>query len=176
MAKLRKGCSYRRLERPYTRRSKFRAKSFIRASPVCKVVRFDMGDPRKKFEYTVNLVSKEGVQIRHNALESARQASNRHLEESCGKTGFFLKLRPYPHHVLRENPLASGAGADRMSTGMQKSFGKAIGIAAQVHPGQIIFSACVDKQYLDVAKKALKKASYKMPVRTIIEVAQNPKQ
>jgi large subunit ribosomal protein L10e len=168
MAKLRKGCAYRRLERPYTRKSKYKAKSFIRASPVCKVVRFDMGDLKRKFGYSIDLISKEGVQIRHNALESSRMAANRHLEEKCGKLGFNMKLRAYPHHVLRENPLASGAGADRMSTGMQKSFGKAIGIAAQIHPGQTIFRVQVDKQHVDAAKQAMKKASYKMPVRTSI--------
>jgi large subunit ribosomal protein L10e len=173
MAKLRKGCSYRRLERPYTRRSKYKAKSYIRTSPASKVVRFDMGDPKKSFGYTVDLVSKEGLQIRHNALESARMASNRHLEEKCGKTGFFMKLKSYPHHVLRENPLASGAGADRMSTGMQKSFGKAIGIAARIYPGQAIFTVQVDKQHVDSAKLALKKASYKMPVRTLIVARPN---
>ena len=43
MAKLRKGVSYRHFERPYTRKSKFRNKSFIKSVPVCKVVRFDMG-------------------------------------------------------------------------------------------------------------------------------------
>jgi len=173
MAKLRKGCSYRRLERPYTRRSKYKAKSFIRTSPASKVVRYDMGDAKRSFGYTVELVSKEGVQIRHNALESARMTSNRHLEEKCGKLGFYMKLKSYPHHVLRENPLASGAGADRMSTGMQKSFGKAIGIAAQVRPGQAVFSVQVDKQNVEFAKQALKKANYKLPLRALIVAKPN---
>ena len=46
--------------------------------------------------------------------------------------GYFFQLRIYPHHILRENPLAAGAGADRMSTGMKCAFGKPISVAARV--------------------------------------------
>ncbi len=64
MARLRKFAAYRKVERPYTRISKFRKKSFIRASPNLKIVRFEMGDPRKKFNYTLELVSKTDLQGR----------------------------------------------------------------------------------------------------------------
>ena len=42
MAKLRKFSAYRRIERPYTRKSKYRKKSFIRATPTNKIIRFDI--------------------------------------------------------------------------------------------------------------------------------------
>ena len=164
MAKLRKFSAYRRREsRPYTRKSKYREKSFIRASPTCKVIRFDMGNLTSKFEYAVHLSVNSSLQIRHNALESARLTSNRTLEKSLGKSGFYLKLRKYPHHFLRENPLASGAGADRMSTGMKCAFGKIVGMAAQFRPGDRIFSAYVNSSALNVAKSAMNKASKKLP-------------
>ncbi len=164
MAKLRKFSAYRRREsRPYTRKSKYREKSFIRASPTCKVIRFDMGNLRDSFEYAVHLSVNSSLQIRHNALESARLTSNRTLEKSLGKSGFYLKLRKYPHHFLRENPLASGAGADRMSTGMKCAFGKIVGMAAQFKPGDRIFSAYVNSSALSVAKSAMNKASKKLP-------------
>ena len=131
MAKLRKFSGYKTIERPYTRKSKYRAKSYVRASPNHKIVRFDMGNPKKTYPVEVQLKVKEPIQIRHNAIESARQSSNRVLEKLLGKTEYHMKIRKYPHHFLRENPLASGAGADRMSTGMKKSFGKVIGSAAQ---------------------------------------------
>jgi large subunit ribosomal protein L10e len=163
MARLRKGCAYRRLERPYTRRSKYKKLSFIRATPASKIVRYDIGNLTRKFERSVDLVSKDSIQIRHNAIESGRLTATRYLEKSLGKLGFKLKIRIYPHHILRENPLASGAGADRMSTGMQKSFGKPIGSAAQVREGQVLFTATVDSAGVEAAKQALKRASYKMP-------------
>jgi large subunit ribosomal protein L10e len=173
MAKLRKGVSYRKIERPYTRISKYREKSFIRTARNIRVVRFEMGETNRKFGYTLNLRSKADLQIRHNAIEAARQSSNRLLEKVLGKTGYFMKIRIYPHHVLRENPLASGAGADRMSTGMQKSFGKPIGFAAQVREGKTLVSLSVDKQNLETAKKALKRFAHKVPCRTTIETVTN---
>ncbi len=173
MAKLRKAVAYRKLERPYTRKSKYRDKTFIRAAPASRVVAFDMGDIKKKYEYTLDLISKDSLQIRHNALEAARMTSNRALEKELGKTGFHFKIRVYPHHVLRENPIAAGAGADRFSTGMQKSFGKPIGLAAQVKKGQKIFSISVNKNAVELAKKALTKAKKKFPCSCMIVVNKN---
>jgi len=163
MAKARKGCAYRNLERPYTRKSKYKKLQYVRAAPTSKVVRYEAGNMQKEFPAEVLLITKSALQIRHNAIESARLSANRYLEKNLGKQGFCLRIRIYPHHILRENPLASGAGADRMSTGMKKSFGKAIGIAAQVKTGQTLFSASVDKENIGIAKIALKRASYSLP-------------
>lgn len=163
MAKIRKFCAYRRLERPYTRVSKYRNKSFVRAKPVNKIVRYNMGDSKREFTYTLSLVSKGDLNIRHNALESARLVTNRVLETETGKGNYYFHLKLYPHHILRENPLASGAGADRMSTGMKKSFGKSIGRAARVRKGQTVFELKVEKNHLNAARKALRRAYTKLP-------------
>jgi large subunit ribosomal protein L10e len=173
MARLRKAVSYRRLERPYTRISKFNELSYVRGRPVSKVVHYNMGDLKARFEYSLFLKSTADLQIRDSAIESARQTSNRFLEEKLGKTGYRVTIRMYPHHVLRENPLASGAGADRMSTGMARSFGKPIGIAAQIHKGQVMFQVDVNKANLDVAKKALTRAKCKLPCSCLIQVQDN---
>ncbi|MBN1385844.1 50S ribosomal protein L16 [Candidatus Woesearchaeota archaeon] len=170
MARIRKFCAYRRLERPYTRKSKYREKSYVRASPVCKVVRFHMGNLQKKFPFSLRLISKSSLQIRDNAIESARQISNKALEKKLGKTGFQMIIKVYPHHILRENPLAAGAGADRMSTGMAHSFGKAIGIAARVKKGQTLIHVFVEKDHVPVAKQALKLAGSKLPCSTSIVI------
>ncbi len=172
MAKVRKFVAYRKLERPYTRHSKFKNKSFVRAKPVCRVVRYDMGTDRK-FEYTLNLRSKSALQIRDLAIESARQATNRHLEKRLTKNNYKLKIMIVPHHILRENPLAAGAGADRMSTGMAHSFGKPIGVAAQVRKGQKLVSISVDAPHLQLAKEIINKAKYKLPCSCTIEVVKN---
>ena len=172
MAKLRKFVAYRRLERPYTRTSKFKAKSYIRMSTNVKVVRFDTGDASKTFGWTLNLLSKSALQIRANALESARQTSNKLLESHLGLNGFHLKVKVYPHHVLREHALASGAGADRFSSGMAHSFGKPMGVAARVKKEQVIFQVSVDKQNLAIARQALERASKKLPCSCTIQVVE----
>ncbi len=91
------------------------------------------------------------------------------MEKTAGVNNYYMKVRVFPHHILRENPLAAGAGADRMSMGMSLSFGKPISAAARVHEGQIIIELRVDKQYIDTAKKALQRASYKLPCSYQIE-------
>ena len=142
-------------------------------SPNIKVIGFEMGSPKKKFEYTLNLISKSDLQIRDNALESAKQTSNKVLEATLGLSGYHMKLKPYPHHVLRENPLASGAGADRFSTGMQRAFGKPLGNAAQIKKGSTIFQLSVDKNNIPLAKQALTRASKKLPCSCTIQVIEN---
>lgn len=173
MARIRKGNAYRKIERPYTRKSKYKAHNFVRAQPSSKIIRYVMGNCKKKFDTTVNLITTESIQLRHNSIESARQTCNRFLEENFGKDGYHYVIRMYPHHILRENPLAAGAGADRMSTGMKHSFGKSISIAAQVFAGKTIMCVDVPESGIVKARRALKKASYKMACRTKIEVVKH---
>ena len=165
--------AYRNPERPYTRFSKFKRLSFVKAKPVNRVVRYQMGSPKKKFEYSVDLLAKVPLQIRDMALESARLTSNRMLEGQLGKGSYKMQIHTIPHHILRENPIAAGAGADRMSTGMKMSFGKPIGLAAQIKKGQKVISINVNKQHLDVARKAAKRASHKLPCSYLITVTEN---
>lgn len=164
--------AWRKLERPYTRKSKFRKKAYVRAVPNNKVVKYVMGNQIKKFDYSLELQSKADIQLRHNCLESARKTANKRLETGA-PANYLLRLRVYPHHVLRNNPLAAGAGADRMSTGMAHSFGKAVGIAARVRKGQAVFDVQVNKDKLTVAKEALNRARKKMPCNFAIVVTEN---
>ncbi len=163
MARLRKFVAYRNLERPYTRKSKYKTQNFVRAFPNINIVRFEYGDKKKNYDVHLYLKSKEALQIRHQALEATRMTINRFLEKNIGKNQYFFRVRPYPHHVLRENPLASGAGADRMSTGMKKSFGKPIGAAARIREGQIILDVYAGKNHTDKIKTALKRCAKKLP-------------
>ncbi|HII17618.1 TPA: 50S ribosomal protein L16 [Candidatus Woesearchaeota archaeon] len=175
MARLRKAISYRRLERPHTRVSKFTAKSFVKTTHNTKISSFNMGNPQKDFPYAVTLRTKADLQIRDNAMNSAREASNRIMEKTIGAGNYYLRVNCYPHHILRENPLASGAGADRFSTGMAKSFGKPIGQAVRAKKGKGLFTIFVEKQNLELAKKALHRASGKLPCSCGIEVTDNPR-
>lgn len=171
MARLRKFTCYRKLERPYTRKSKYRRKSFVRGAPVCRIVRFRTGNVKGGFSHRLDLVSKEGIQVRDNAIESARITATRTLEKALGKIGFKIIIRTYPHHVLREHALASGAGADRFSSGMAHSFGKPIGNAVQLKKGQTLLSVHVDEKNLKLGREALRKANCKLPRKfsTVVE-------
>jgi large subunit ribosomal protein L10e len=163
---LRPARCYRKLHRAFTRQSKRKPKkSYIKGVPKPKISAFEMGAAKKKFSKVVYLVSKAAVQIRHNALESARVSVNQRLEKIFGKEkAFFFKIRIYPHHVLRENALATGAGADRFQQGMRASFGKPSSTAARVKANQKLMEIRVNEKNLTSAKLALKQANYKLPV------------
>ena len=126
---------------------------------------FEMGNKSKagEFDGKMVLVSCSDLQIRSLAIDAARTAINRRLEKKVGKENYYLKIRIYPHHILRENPLASGAGADRMSTGMQKAFGKTIGRAARVKKGAELFEVRSSKTNYPVMKEALRLGAHKLP-------------
>jgi len=170
---LRKGHCYTPLKRAYTRKSKVRTKNYIKAIPPSKIVKFVMGDSAgyfaKKFPFKVRLVSNEGIQLRDNALESARQLLHRHLEDKF-KGNYYFIVSAYPHHILRENKMLTGAGADRMQTGMAKSFGKAMGIAAQVHPGSAIFTIACSKENVPAVRGMIFQIKTKLPGNKSITV------
>jgi len=152
---------------PYTR------KKFVGGFPPPKITKFTMGDTKPKFEYEAKLIALEKAQIRDNALEAARIATNRYLENKLSKN-YCLRIRPYPHAILRENKMIFGAHADRISDGMRRSFGKPIGSAARVKSKQVILTVNVNADGIQAAKEALKRGGAKLPIpcRIIIEKAQ----
>ncbi|MCK4335286.1 MAG: 50S ribosomal protein L16 [Candidatus Aenigmarchaeota archaeon] len=168
---LRPARCYRRLERPNTRISKRKPRrSYVKGVPALKIHRFETGKPKPHFTLRMFLVSKNPVQIRHNALEAGRVALSKSLAKLVGEDTYFLKVLIYPHHVLRENPLATGAGADRFQTGMRKSFGRPVSAAARVRSGQRIIEIRIPPGQENSGKKALKIASSKMPTACSIEI------
>jgi len=161
---LRPGRCYKRVKRPYTRISQRRPrKSYVKGVPGSKIVKFETGDPKGEFGSELVLKSLDRLQIRHNALESARTNANKYLMKHLGRDGYFLKVLVYPHHVMRENALATGAGADRLQEGMRRSFGKPIGFAAQVKKNQNILLVRIPDGKEDVGHEALRRAGDKLP-------------
>ncbi len=150
-------------QQAYTRTArKVMKKAFITGVPGSKIHIFNMGNIHGEYDLELALVSGELKQLRHNCLEAMRIAINQVLSKTT-KGGYYFKVRLYPHHVLRENPLASGAGADRFQSGMAKAFGKPIGRAARIKPGQKLCSVYIKKDDLNIAKKALKRGMMKLP-------------
>jgi len=140
---LRKASAYsKRYARPYTRVSKKRGKSYIKTVPNAKIVKFKMGDIKGfdngEYPIQIHVLSKENCQLRDNGIEAVRQYFNRFLQLKVGKE-FYLEVKVHPHHILRENKMLTGAGADRMQTGMSRAFGKTMGRAALVNVGQTLY-------------------------------------
>ena len=175
MVRLRKFVAYRAVERPFTRKSRFNEKSYLKSVPSLVIARFNMGNPRRTYGYRVSLRVKKALQIRHNALESARQTSNRMMEKALGTSAYAMTLLVYPHHALRENKLAAGAGADRMSMGMSLSYGTVISLAAQLKTNQAVIRIDTDKANIELAKKALHRAATKLPCTCTVSIEENKK-
>ncbi|OGS59867.1 MAG: 50S ribosomal protein L16 [Euryarchaeota archaeon RBG_19FT_COMBO_69_17] len=149
-------------------------KEYMGGVPGIRISQFDIGDLRTTFPVKIHLVAKEQCQIRHIALEAARVSANRYIAKKAGN-GYHLKLRVYPHNVLRENKIATGAGADRISEGMRAAFGAPTGTAARVHPGTKIFTISTTEDHVDDAKEALRKCGVKLPTPWRLEIERPPK-
>jgi large subunit ribosomal protein L10e len=122
-----------------------------------------MGNTKGDFDVEMSLIGLERCQIRHQALEAARIASNREMTKKAGRQNYHLRVRVKPYHYLRENKMISGAGADRVQDGMRKAWGKVIGSAARVRPRQSLITIRTKPQHVKAAMSALKKAAPKMP-------------
>ena len=142
----------------------------IKGKPQIKIAKFNRGNKKEKFDYCVQLLINEKLQIRHMAIESTRLSANKTLEKTTGETGYSSRLRIYPHVRLRENKMIAAAGADRLSDGMRRAFGKANSLAARVKRGQVIMEMNVKEEHLEAAKSALKKACVKLPGTPTIKV------
>ena len=152
------GSMYRQIkQQSYTR------KEYMGGIPNIRITQFVLGNKSGKFPLSLALTPNEKCQIRHTALEAARISANRYLEKNIGLNDYRFHIRVYPHEVLRENKQATGAGADRVSQGMRRSFGKNVGTAARVKQDQIIMTVDTFEKNIEQAKHALKKASYKLP-------------
>jgi large subunit ribosomal protein L10e len=158
---------------PYTRKSKKKAKAYIKTVPPASIVKYTMGDETAfnagKFPIHLTLISTENVQIRDGALEACRQSINKKLEKNyLGQ--YFFRIMIHPHHIQRENKMLTGAGADRMQTGMQLSFGKTIDRAALVKRGHGIFSISVSNKKIEQeVRKMFNVIRPKLPCKTRIE-------
>jgi large subunit ribosomal protein L10e len=173
MASLRKASAYTKKHVvPFTRISKQKSKSYIKAVPPQKIVKFTMGSEALfndgKFPHSLTVVSNENAQIRHNALEACRQYINKKLDEELAGQ-YLFKVIPFPHHIQRENKMLTGAGADRMQTGMQLSFGKTVGKAAIVKKGgRIFFFAVQNPKAVAYVRGIFKEVKPKLPCRTSV--------
>lgn len=147
-------------------------KEYIRSIPPAKIARFTIGEPSKDYEYQVALAPPHDVEINESSLEAGRVTANKVLTNATGGKSYLLRVCIFPHEIVREHKAMGFAGADRLSQGMRRSFGKPTKKAAKVSANQKIISVDVYKDRVDVAKEAMKRASKKISVPTNIVVEQ----
>jgi large subunit ribosomal protein L10e len=138
-------------------------KEYMGGIPNSRITQFVMGNKKDTFPVKISLIVKEQCQVRHTALEASRIAANRTMDKKVGVTNYRIRVRVYPHVVLRENKQATGAGADRVSQGMRSSFGKIVSTAANIRPNQTVIDIETYPEHIKFAKAALRKAGMKIP-------------
>jgi large subunit ribosomal protein L10e len=149
---------------PYTR------KKYIRSIPGSKIQSFDSGNKKTNFPVKISLFADEACQIRHVALDAARMMINRHMQKKVGLENYHLRIRTYPHHILRENKMMAFAGADRIQDGMRRSFGKPMDVAARVKRNQAVATVFLNPKSADHGIRALEMSGDKLPTPYTIKI------
>jgi ribosomal protein L10e len=169
---LRKALAYsKKKARPFTRKSKKKHKAFIKTVPFSKIVKFDGGDRKayidNKHNHIVSIKSEQDVQIRDNAIEACRQFLIKNMETQAPGQ-YFIEVKMHPHHFIRENKsVAAVAGADRLSSGMTRSYGTVIGRAAIVKKGKDMYMiSCANDKAARIARDALSQIKSKLPCKS----------
>ncbi len=147
-------------------------KNYVRSMPRTSLIHFNMGKDKSEFNLIATLNSNQYVQIRSNSLESTRLIINKFLEVQI-PGNYYFRILVYPHSVIRENKMKTGAGADRVSKGMVHSFGRPVGIAARVKKGQPILVLKSLKQNRPIIVKALKRGLAKLSGMYKIDIKEN---
>ena len=162
---LRPARTCRDIERPWTRTAKRKVKkSFVRGVPDSRVRTFEMGalNPQEA-EIKADLVADGKYQMRDNAFESARVMANKQFEKKITLANYYFKIKTFPHQCIREHSMLTGAGADRLSSGMRLAFGRPVGRAVVTRKNQALMTIYTMKKFEAEAKEGLKRATLKLP-------------
>lgn len=100
----------------------------------------------------IALKAVEPGKLSSQQIESARVAMMRHI-----KRGGKVYIRIFPDKPVTAKPAETRQG---------KGKGSPVGWCAPVRPGRILYE--IRGVSLDLAKEALKRASYKLPIKTVI--------
>jgi ribosomal protein L10e len=138
--------------------------SYVRGVPDSKVRVFKMGAMKPAdAEIQMDLVATGGYQMRDNALEASRVMANKVFEKKTMPDQYQFNVRLFPHQCLREHSMLSGAGADRLSAGMRKPFGRPTGRAIVTKKGTVVMTLYTKKANEAIGKEGLRRAASKLP-------------
>ncbi|MBI5225469.1 50S ribosomal protein L16 [Candidatus Micrarchaeota archaeon] len=145
-------------------------KSYVKGAPRPKVRQYNMGVDRF-YDTEVNLNAVTDIQLRDNSMEAARQAAVKFLEKHLPNQYYFGILK-YPHLIIREHSALGVAGADRISKGMKRAFGRPKGRMARIKHGESVFTVRINSKDIKTVKDALRRAKLKMS-GSFVEVVRN---
>ena len=137
--------------------------------PHCRITQFDTGNVHQQYKFRFTLRAEEAGNVQDRALEAARVSIVRVMDKAASNN-FHIKVRRYPHAILREHKMATGAGADRISDGMRGAFGKPVGHAVRAQIGEPLITLSCRSENIPEAKEAVRKASCKLPMPIRVEV------
>jgi len=173
-------CYSKWTRRPYQhKRSANHRREYARGGAQSKISRFWGGDksvPWENWELVISLVVKRQIQISSNSLEAIRITINSALQNKIGRTRYRFRVRPKPFQVYRENRMLAVAGADRIQTGMRRSFGRSTGVCARVRAGAVVCDVGASISDLAVVRDRLRIASMKIssPCSIVVTKYKNP--
>ncbi len=136
-------------------------KSFVKAMPHLSLLVYHMGDGKKTYDTQYDICTDTDIQLRDNALEAARQSSNKYMEKMIPNQYHFV-VRVFPHNVIRENKMIAGAGADRLQKGMRKAYGRPTDRAARLRAGQAVFTIKTMPEHRPHVIEAFRRAKAKL--------------
>ncbi|MDP3741989.1 MAG: 50S ribosomal protein L16 [Candidatus Micrarchaeota archaeon] len=136
-------------------------KCYVKGAPRPKVRQYEMGTD-KFYTTRVDLICEYPVHVRDNAVEAARQAANKYLEKTLLVDNYFFRVDKYPHLVIREHSALGVAGADRISKGMKRAFGKPKGRMMRVNAGDPLFTVYCNADVVRDVKVGLNRAKLKL--------------
>ena len=159
-------CYSRWTRRPYQhKRSANHRREYARGGAQSKISRYWGGDksvPWENWPLVISLVVNRQIQISSNSLEAIRITVNSALQNKIGRTSYRFRVRPKPFQVYRENRMLAVAGADRIQTGMRRSFGRSTGVCARVRAGSVVCDVGASLKDLAVVRDRLRIASMKI--------------
>ena len=173
-------CYSKWTRRPYHhQRSANHRREYARGGAQSKISRYWGGDksvPWENWELVISLVVKNQIQISSNSLEAIRITINSALQTKIGRTRYRFRVRPKPFQVYRENRMLAVAGADRIQTGMRRSFGRSTGVCARVRAGAVVCDVGASISDLVIVRDRLRIASMKIssPCSIVVTKYKNP--
>lgn len=119
------------------------------------------------FQYRVQMKAKERGLIVESAVESARVATFRSLTRIMSRSAFGFKIVSRAHHLIRHHKLGTTAGADRLSSGMRKSFSPVYARGIRMEQGGILAQVRCDSLADTIRVKQLlrKKFGPRIPLK-----------
>lgn len=157
--------SYRKApNKPYTRHE------YAKSIPESQLRILSYGNENRKYERKMSLISSQKGMILSRCLEACRTAVNGFLQKNMKESPYFWRFRTFPHHIVRERRFLGVAGADRIQSGMRKSFGNPVDRGAIINLNQPILEIWVNAEDLETAKKAVRRGKLKIGLDTRVKI------